>query len=386
MQVDTATAAADTATAAPSAFSTFIDYELFTISDFEFTVLNILLILAVIFGVFLFSKLIKKLLNRYLRKMHWIDDKHRSSLLRLTRSTIVIIGTVLFLESLAANHDIQIFKTVLEFTFFDGLGITVYDIVVLFIIYYASRLFVNLAKLFMRNRLRKKEWIDQGKEYTLITVMEYVVYTMAIMVALKSLGFELTILLTSSAALFVGLGLGLQAFFTDIVSGFILLIEGTIKVGDIVEVDGMVCKMEQINIRTSKVNTRSGKVIIIPNRILTNENVNNWSYSANTTRFEIEVGVAYGSDTALVKQLLLDCAEANPDVSTEKKVNVRFEQFADSALNFTLLFWSSKTWEIEDVKSDLRFAIDKAFRDNNVKIPFPQRDLHIVSDQRDSEE
>jgi small-conductance mechanosensitive channel len=200
--------------------------------------------------------------------------------------------------------------------------------------------------------------------------------------AINSLGFSLSFIFAGSAALLVGFGLGLQPFFTDIISGFILLFEGTIKVSDIVEVDGMVCRLEEINIRTSKVRTRDGKIIIIPNRILTNENVNNWSYSDKFTRFAVTVGVAYGSDTSHVKELLLKCAAEHDAVSDSKRTTVRFDEFDDSSLNFSLLFWSASAWQIDDVKSDLRFAIDKAFRDNGIAIPFPQRDLHIVSDAR----
>jgi small-conductance mechanosensitive channel len=130
------------------------------------------------------------------------------------------------------------------------------------------------------------------------------------------------------------------------------------------------------------VRTRDGKIIIIPNRTLTNENVNNWSYSDQFTRFSVSVGVAYGSDTRHVKELLLQCASENQAVSDTKPTAVRFEEFADSSLNFTVLFWSASAWQIDDVKSELRFAIDKSFRDNNIAIPFPQRDLHIVSDSR----
>jgi small-conductance mechanosensitive channel len=374
----------DTVQSSTSAFRSFFDYEIFSLGDFKFTLLNIVLIVVVVLGIILFSKITSRLLKKAFRKARWMDKKHRDSLMKLTRLSVVFLGSVLFLESLAANHDIKIFKVALEFKLIDikSFTLTVSNIFVLFIIFFLSRLAVTLSKLFVRGRLRKKAWIDPSKEYTLLTILSYVIYTVAILIAINSLGFNLSILFAGSAALLVGFGLGLQPFFTDIVSGFILLFEGTIKVNDIVEVDNLVCRLEEINIRTSKVRTRDGKIIIIPNRTLTNENVNNWSYSDQFTRFSVSVGVAYGSDTRHVKELLLQCASENQAVSDTKPTAVRFEEFADSSLNFTVLFWSASAWQIDDVKSELRFAIDKSFRDNNIAIPFPQRDLHIVSDSR----
>lgn len=379
MQADTTGTSAST-----SAFSEFLSYELFNLGKFEFTVLNIILISSVVLGTLIFAKVTSNVLRRYFKRSKWIDDDHKKSLLKLTRATIVFIGLALFLESLAVNHELKLFKQVMEFELIsiNNFTVSVYNIFLLCLIYFIARLIVSVSRLVMSNTLRKKEWVDEGKEYTLTTLLRYVIYTLAVLMALQSLGFNLTLLLTSSAALFVGLGLGLQDFFGDIVSGFVLLFEGTVKKGDLVEIDDLVCKVKQINIRTSKVMTRDGNVIIIPNRRLTSENVNNWSYSDKYTRFKVEVGVAYGSDTQLVKKLLIEAASEHKDVAKSKEVVVRFDSFGDSSLDFELLFWAAKTWEIDDILSDIRFNVDLKFRENNIEIPFPQRSLHIVSDSR----
>lgn len=184
--------------------------------------------------------------------------------------------------------------------------------------------------------------------------------------------------------MFVGLGLGLKEFFTDLVSGFILLNDGSIKVGDIIELDGSIARVEKISIRTSHVKTTDGKTIIVPNSKFTEENLTNWSISAKVTRFHIDVGVAYGSDTELVKELLYNVALEHASVDKNQNIIVMFDDFGDSALKFQLYFWAQRTWDIKVVMSDLRFEIDKSFRLHNISIPFPQRDLHIKSNATNS--
>jgi len=238
---------------------------------------------------------------------------------------------------------------------------------------YASR----LVKLVIRKAFDARHIDDPGKQYTLSKVITYAIYFLSVILGLETLGLNIGVLWVSGAALFVGIGLGLQNIFNDILSGFILLFEGVIKKGHILEVNGMVCQVEQMDIRTSKIRTRDGIMIVVPNSKLTSQDIINWSHSNKVTRFKITVGVAYGSDTQLVKQVLLDCAKKHPDVMPDHPLHVRFEDFGDSALVFELYFWAIKTWEIEFIKSDLRFAIDQEFRNRNITIPFPQRDVHI---------
>ena len=151
-----------------------------------------------------------------------------------------------------------------------------------------------------------------------------------------------------------------------------------IKIGDVIEVGGLVARVQQIDIRTSKVMTRDGKYIIIPNSKLIGEQVVNWSHANTLTRFRIIVSVAYGSDTQLVKDILYNCALRHPDVSKNREIIVRFEDFGESGLAFHLFFWAKKTWVVETLQSEIRFDIDRQFRKNGIRIPFPQRDLHII--------
>ena len=148
-------------------------------------------------------------------------------------------------------------------------------------------------------------------------------------------------------------------------------------VNDIIEVDGKVGKVTHINLRTTKAITIENKVLVIPNHLYLNKTLYNWTQNEDITRETVVVGVAYGSDVLLVKKLLLESAEHIPSVLTNPKPTVFFDDFGDSALVFRLVVTIEDSFLSEFTKSDLRFEIDKLFREHNITIPFPQRDVHI---------
>lgn len=221
----------------------------------------------------------------------------------------------------------------------------------------------------------KRSNVDVGNQYAVNQLLKYVIYVFAAVFALQNnLQFNLNILLGGAAALLVGIGLGLQQTFNDLISGIILLFERTIEVGDVVEVGGEVGTIISIGIRTSVVKVRDNTSIVVPNSKFITDSVVNWTHNEEKqVRFKIAIGVAYGSDTELVKNTLLQVADDNPDVLQRPAPFVRFTDFADSSLNFELHFWSRNFIRIEDVKSDIRFQIDAYFRRKDIEIPFPQR-------------
>ena len=181
-------------------------------------------------------------------------------------------------------------------------------------------------------------------------------------------------------ALLVGLGLGLQQIFQDIMSGIAILFEGSLKVGDIVEIqDNIIGRVIEIGLRTSKIETRDNIIMVVPNSKFVTDIVINWSHMEKKTRFHIDVGVAYGSDVEKVSQVLLQCAEDINKISKTPPPFVRFSDFGNSSLDFQLYFWTTETFQVEYIKSEIRYKIDSAFRANGVHIPFPQRDVHIKS-------
>lgn len=270
----------------------------------------------------------------------------------------------------------------LDFTLlhFGKFNLQVVDLVALVIIIIATK-FLLTATSRILNKFVQNGKLDDRNKQSFMLLFRYFLMTIAIVLGLEAIGVEVTILLAGSAALLVGLGLGLQQIFSDIISGVFLLVEGSVKIGDVMEVDSLIGRVTTINLRTSEIITRDGIVIIVPNHKFITENVVNWSHNSEITRFHVQVGVSYGSDPILVKQILTECAKENREITTTGSYApiVRLINFGDSSLDFELLFWSKKVFTIENTKSDLRYMIVQKFRERGVEIPFPQRDLHLKS-------
>ncbi|WP_026475469.1 mechanosensitive ion channel family protein [Alkaliflexus imshenetskii] len=230
------------------------------------------------------------------------------------------------------------------------------------------------------NRQAKARGLSIGQSRTIFQILKYLIWLITIILLLDSIGISINMLIAGSAALLVGLGFGIQGLFNDFVSGLVLLFEGSLKVDDVVEIEsGIVGKVLEVGIRTSKIRTRDNIVMIVPNNKFVNDNVINWSYNEPKTRFFVDVGVAYGSDVRMVERLLIECALECEGVINREESLVLFRDFGDSSLDFRLLFWVEDVFIAERIRSRLRFAIDAKFREHNVIIPFPQRDLHLKS-------
>ncbi|MCB8995526.1 MAG: mechanosensitive ion channel [Bacteroidales bacterium] len=255
-------------------------------------------------------------------------------------------------------------------------NIKVSDLLVILLIFIFTKLALWLIKKAMF-RNRKQNSVDTGNVYALFQIIKYVIWVIAIGVILERIGIKLTVLLAGSAALLVGIGLGLQQTFNDIVSGIILLSERSIRVGDILEIDGDIIKIQDIGLRTSKGLNRDEISIIIPNSSITTNKVINWSHQSMKTRFRINVGVAYGSDVEKVLKVLRESAMEHPDISDNNMIEVRLVDFGNSSLDFQILFFSKNIFRIERVKSDIRKIISRKLNENGITIPFPQMDVYI---------
>lgn len=254
--------------------------------------------------------------------------------------------------------------------------LSVYQVLFMLVIFLITRILLWALNKYLMRKVRQEK-LDEGKRYALYQVSTYVFYVIAISIALESIGIKLTVLLAGSTALLVGVGLGLQDFFRDLVAGFIILTERVITVDDVVEIAGIVGQVQEVGLRTTTVITRDDIVMIIPNQNLTTDKVVNWSQNRKPTRFTIDVGVAYGSDTALVEKILTEVAKEHHQVTKKNEIRVFFSNFGESSLDFKLTFFSNELFRIERIKSDLRYAIDRKFRESGITIPFPQRDLWV---------
>jgi len=239
-----------------------------------------------------------------------------------------------------------------------------------------ARVIVDLLTQLIMVGVYQTRNIEVGAQIALNQIIKYVIFVISTIIALNYLGFNMTLIWGGAAALLVGLGLGLQQTFNDVFSGILLLFERTVTVGDILKLeDSTVGTVQRIGLRTTLFETRRNISLIVPNSKLVTNNVENLTHHNNKIRYSIDVGVAYGSDTSIVKSLLLKTVKNNPYVMEYPAPFVRFNNFGDSSLDFELNFFSRNILVIEDIKSDIRFAIDKSFRENDVEIPFPQRVL-----------
>jgi small-conductance mechanosensitive channel len=280
----------------------------------------------------------------------------------------ILISTIIKKPGMIGNFVILSFKK---------FSIAVYDIFgVLIIISLASVILAFFRKM-MRRRV-DTEKIDSGTAAAIFQILKYLIWVISIVLILQLFGLNLSIILAGSAALLVGLGMGIKDVFNDFVSGLILLIERPLKAGDIVEVDTFVGEVKHIGLRTTTVLSRDDIIILIPNSKFTTEKIINWSNSQEETRFHVDIGVAYGSDIELVMKLLADSVLEHPKISKSHEPLVRFDNFGESSLDFKLFFWSNENLRVEAIKSDIRITISKKFSENNISIPFPQRDLHII--------
>jgi len=256
--------------------------------------------------------------------------------------------------------------------------ILVINFVAILLVYIIAKLLLWIIKKALFREYKSKK-IDTGTTYAIYQIISYVLWVIAITVILENFGVKITILLAGSAALLVGIGLGLQQTFNDVISGIILLSERSIKIGDVLEIDDEIVKIQTIGLRTSKGLDRNDISIIIPNSLITTNKVINWSHQSKKTRFSINVGVAYGSDVDNVIKLLEECATDHPDVYKGEHVEARLADFGASSLDFLLLFYSRDSFRIEKMKSDIRIIINKKFTENGIVIAFPQLDLHVKS-------
>ncbi len=240
------------------------------------------------------------------------------------------------------------------------------------------------ASGWMRTQL-ERSWlshtrIERGARESLVTVFGYTGTAVAMLVALAVAGMDFSNLALVAGALSVGIGFGLQNIVNNFISGLILLFERPIKTGDWIVVGSTEGYVRRISIRSTQIQTFDQADVIVPNSELISSQVTNWMLRDPTGRIRVPVGVAYGTDTDLVKKLLLQVAVEHPLVisdGSKPPPRVLFMEFGESSLNFTLFCFLRNIDSRLTTLSDLNFAIDRAFREHNVQIPFPQRDLHV---------
>ena len=261
----------------------------------------------------------------------------------------------------------------------DQVRITIGLVLLIIVAFLLTNIVMRWIRIFFTRKLAES---DKLKFISVFKFIRYLVYVVVVVAVLSSAGIDITILLTASAALFVGLGLALQELFQDIIGGLFIIVDKSLLVGDIVEMEGRVGRVIDIKLRTTRLLTRDDKVMIIPNHKFTSEIILNFTQNHRTTRELVRVGVAYGSDTEKVKALLLESVHEQAGITKKPAPFVLFEDFGDSALIFSVNFFVTDSFVDPKIKSQVRYKIDQKFRENGVTIPFPQRDIHFFRGDR----
>jgi small-conductance mechanosensitive channel len=232
----------------------------------------------------------------------------------------------------------------------------------------------------LQKRILPRFKLPSGTQFVMLRAIHYMLIVIGIILAFNIVGIRLTSLTVIFGLIGFGIAFGLQNITSNFISGIILLFERPISVGDFIEVDDAIGQVNSINMRATTITTRDNITLIVPNSKFIEDTVTNWSIGDLRIRIVVPVRVAYGSDTKLVEQLLLKAAAEHPQVLPDPEPGVLFREFGDSALNFALRVWIPDPATRSVIASDLNYTIDAAFRDNGIKVPFPQRDVHIHSE------
>jgi small-conductance mechanosensitive channel len=235
----------------------------------------------------------------------------------------------------------------------------------------------KVLQWFLSSRVFPHTAMSSGIRDAIISLLGYVGVIVAFLASIGAIGLDLSNLAIVAGALSVGIGFGMQAIFNNFVSGLILLFERPVKVGDWIVVGQHQGIIKKIRVRSTEIETFQNSSIIVPNSLLISDTVTNWTLHDRVGRVDIAVGVAYGTDTDVVKKVLLATASQHPQVRSYPAAQVIFMNFGESSLDFELRCFIHNIRDIFGVASELRFDINNAFRANNIEIPYPQREIHI---------
>jgi len=339
------------------------------------------LVLGILF--ILIARLVVKYLLRkliYERLLTKIEDAHSQKSIRTVIK--IIFEVLIFVFGLnIIGFDLKFFGDIWMARIFSiqgegvSLGNLLIGLIILFIGFKLAKYFSKKIKIFFERRFK----FDISQGAIVESVSKYILLIVLVLFVLSIVGIPLTIFTIIGGTLAIGIGFGSKNLMNNFISGVFLMTERQLKVGDIIEVEGNAGTIEHIGARSTIIKTFSNLRMLLPNSKLLENSVINWTLTDKVVRRELTVGVAYGSPVEKVRDLLHQVVDSNEDVVDNPKPIVLFSEFADSALVFKVLIWVNlqKAINVRILLSDLRFAIDKIFRENGIVIAFPQIDAHL---------
>lgn len=300
----------------------------------------------------------------------------------LGRLDVAILSANQFVTQFAWMQGVGAWKRIWDFLdhpFKVGnIEVSVTSLAVGIIVLVISIVVARSVSALLQRRIGARANLDPGLRYTIARLANYFLVTVGVIIALKqAFKLDLTSIAVVFTALSVGIGFGLQYIAADIASGFILLFERPIRIGDRITIGDDEGDVQSINLRTTIVSTNDRISIIVPNSRLVSQRVINWSYGDPRARISIPVGVAYNADVELVTETLVLAAEGVENVLTDPPPKVQFLKFGDYSLDFRLLVWTRQPRRQPQIKSDINYRIEKLFRERGIEIPYPVQDLRV---------
>jgi len=288
----------------------------------------------------------------------------------------VQVGNILLLLQDSAAIIAQIWSYLTRQFTFGRITVSVSSVMVGVIVVVLTIFVSRWSSVLIEGRLARRHHIDPGLRYTICRLVKYLVLTAGLLLALKqAFALDLTSIAVIFTALSVGIGFGLQSIAADIASGFILLFERPIRIGDRVTIGDDEGDVQSINLRTTVVTTNDRIAIIVPNSKLVTQRVVNWSYGDPRARIAIHIGVADDSDIQLVTDTLIEAAKNVSNVLMDPKPCVQFLKFGEYSLDFRLLVWTNQPRRHVQIRSDINYRIAGLFRERSIRIPYPTQEF-----------
>lgn len=362
---------------------------LFKVGPFNICVWNFVFLFLISIAAFVLRKLLARFLRRTLKSNNIHIEGRRETYFRLFTQSVYLLALYVAVYSFRFNNPEVTFNDFIKYNLvhIGALKLSLYNMILVVAIFIFARIFISLYKLYVGRKVQSSKNRNYDVAFVYVQIASYIIYVSAFLLSINVLGLDISLILTGSVGLLVGVGLGLQDVFKDTIAGIVLLLEGNIKVGDIVEINNdkttlgkhpssmFVAKILKISVRTTQIQTREGNIQIIPNSHLTQNKVENWSHSSRLSMFTIHVQVEYGSDTDLASKILVQVAVKHPMVDAKETTFVRLSNFSESGIDLELVFWAKNSWEILNFKSDLRYEIDRRFREHNIRFAYPTRTI-----------
>jgi len=308
-------------------------------------------------------------------------EKIENKLHRILNLVIVVLSIIIILNNLGIRQFVfdWLGETLSHEWVIGSFSIALGNIIIFVISIWLAIIISRFVRFILDGDVLPRLDLPRGVPGAISIITSYLIIGFGIIVAIMGAGINLNSFALLAGALGVGIGFGLQNIVNNFISGLILIFERPIQIGDAVQVEELSGRVTHIGIRSSTIKTWDGAEVIVPNGNLISNKLINWTLSDQRRRIEIKVGVAYGSDVSLVMAILLECAKQNEKIIEYPAPQVLFDDFADSSLNFELRCWTADFASWVEIRSEIRVAIDKAFKEKNIEIPFPQRDLHLKS-------